>query len=400
MDGKVLKYNYLNGKIEQEAFYKKNKRNGTYKNYDDDGNLIFDCFYKDDVITDYCYELTYNSEGKFIKKSPFDYMAYIQDYIEKNIPFYLEKINGRQDGKIELMDGNGNISVNGEILNGKKVNEWRYYDNKNNLIMSEYFTNGFLNGDRNVYNSVGAKIKQIPYKNGLLHGIVVEWDEVGEVSLNMFYKYGSRIKVRTTFYEEFYSKSVKTSGNLQVKSLDELEEISDDYDIKIEVPYSDNEGYPITELVQILDFKIAENPKGEKRDLKGVKFDTTYHNSFFVTTQISTVLKKKDLQTETKNFDDILFNVETTIDGSYVLDRYRDYKPMKNEFILFYQNSEYDISHQQIEVRIGSKIKKAINNNSFNGYAIVELLDGGIFYKSKFPGSLVFRKMEEEAKKE
>lgn len=404
VEGKLLKY-YEDGTVEREANYSNDKLNGPYKEFDHNGNMTIDCFYKDDKISDYCYELKYDYKGKLSSKTPYDYNVYIEDYIEKNIPYHQININAVPDRKLELKNKNGQINITGALKNGKEDGLWKYYNDKGELQLSENYENGELNGERILYNSKGAEIKKIPYKNGLLHGMIVEWDDAGEASLNMFYKNGKRLEDRKTFYKEFYSQGVTTNGNIQVINLDQLKEsdiIDDEVLVKEEVPKLGEDSIKIETIGETTYKSMDEmNEQEAARKKKLVPMDTTYSKTD-VNAKImilSAVINKQTLETETKDFEDVLFTLEITNDGYYVMERPKSYKPKSNEIALFYEDNEGDFSAQQISASVGSKIKTAMNNNSFKPYKIIGLLDGGIFDAAKFPGMYVYDLIEEAAKK-
>ena len=405
VEGKLLKY-YETGAVERESNYTNDKLNGPYKEFDRDGNLLIDCFYKEDIISDYCYEMTYNENGKLSKKTPYDYSVYIEDYISKNIPNHRLSVSGTPDRKLELKNLKGTITTTGELKNGNQEGQWKYYNDKGELLMSENLEKGQLNGERKLYNSKGAEIKKIPYKNGLLHGMIVEWDDLGEASLNMFYKNGARIMDRQTFYKEFYSKGVTTKGNFQVINLDQLEESNvTDNEVLVKeeelIPKQGEENINI-ETIRETTYKSMDemNKKEAARKKKLIPMDTTYSKTD-ISAKImilSALMNKQTLETETKDFDDVLFTLEITNDGYYVMERPKSYKPKANEIAVFYEDNEGDFSAQQISASVGSKIKTAMNNNSFKPYRIIGLLDGGIFEAAKFPGMYVYDLIEEAAK--
>ncbi|MBK9794528.1 MAG: hypothetical protein IPP60_15875 [Sphingobacteriales bacterium] len=404
VEGKLIKY-YEDGAVEREANYTNDKLNGPYKEFDRSGNMVIDCFYKDDKISDYCYELKYDYKGKLSSKTPYDYTVYIEDYIVKNVPNHRISINATPDRKLELKNKNGNISTTGALKNGQQDGLWKFYNDKGELLLSENYENGELNGERKLYNSKGAEIKKIPYKNGLLHGMIVEWDDAGEASLNMFYKNGKRIEDRKTFYKEFYSKGVTTKGNMQLINLDELKE-SDIIDDKVLVKEpgnpEQNEGDIKIKTIRETTYKNMDemNEQEAVRKKKLIPMDTTYSKTdISAKIMILTgVMNKQTLETETKDFEDVLFTLEITNDGYYVMERPKSYKPKANEIAVFYEDNEGDFSAQQISASVGSKIKTAMNNNSFKPYRIIGLLDGGIFDAAKFPGMYVYDLIEEAAK--
>ena len=403
-EGKVTNY-FRNGKVERTAFYEHDQKNGPYNEFDEDGRVLIDCYYKDGKMTGHCFELSYDDEGKLSNKTPLDYHLYIEDFIEQRIPNHRMTVSGSPDRTLELKNKNGVVTTTGTLKNGEQQGEWKYYNDKGDLLMKEHFENGKLNGDRILYNSKGAEIKKIPYKNGLLHGVVVEWDEQGEASLNMFYKNGERIKDRQTFYKEFYSKGVITKGNMQLINLDELEEKETDDDaVVVKEEYVPREGYADVQVETVREktYKSMDemNKQDAERASRLVPMDTSYAKTD-INAKImilTALLDKQTLETATKNFNQLLFKVEITNDGYFVMERPKSYKPKSNEIAVFYEDNEGDFSEQQISVSIGTDIKKAILNHSFKPYKIISILDGGIFDMGAFPGMYVYDLIETAAK--
>jgi hypothetical protein len=80
----------------------------------------------------------------------------------------------------------------------------------------------------------------------------------------------------------------------------------------------------------------------------------------------------------------MLFKVEITNDGYFVMERPKTYKPKSNEIAVFYEDNEGDFSDQQISVSIGTDIKKAILNHSFKPYKIIRIILSNLIKSSAY----------------
>lgn len=403
---------FENGQTEVYANYKDGLLDGVYKIFDENGNATYDCLFSKGEIDSYCNELTYNSNGDLIEKMPIEYSGYIDQYIANRLPYYrvvtVEKLYFKSElniqpfditadeRKFELRNDDGIVIVSGWTKNNILTGKWEFFNSQGELFLTEHYENGLLNGNRIITNSKGAVIKEIPYKQGKLHGMIVEWNDKGEASLNLFYKNGQRLKDRTEFYQKFYSKGVTTKGNVQIINIDELEEAEESNsdwekdDVVVFGILNDKSEYDA--------FKAFE----ESRSLtQSVAFDTSFAKSKtnFDITILKAHLDKKVLETNTKDFAELLLTLELTADGLHVIERPESYEPKRNELAVFLENNEGDISNKKMSVCLGIDVKNAILNESFDPIVIISLFDGGLFDVKKFPGLYLFKLLEEAANK-
>ena len=109
VNGKVKEY--FEDKLTFEGDYKNDKRNGYGKEYDKDGNLIFE--------GEYLNGQRWNGKGKELLN------------MNKRIEFEGEYLNDKRwNGKIKEYDDKGNL-FEGEYLNGKRNGYGKKYDKYN-----------------------------------------------------------------------------------------------------------------------------------------------------------------------------------------------------------------------------------------------------------------------------
>ena len=170
LDREIIKYN-INGVIIKKITVIDGKKEGKCIEYDSNGNIVFECFYKDDEL-----------DGTFKRYSNNKVI------LEENYK------NGILDGKFTLFSNSGKIIIDGFYKDGKREGEWSYNNLQELLKMKdlEYiFSNEYeylflliqkdialtenntlyefieMNGNFDIFNIKGS------FKNGLKEG---EWE--------------------------------------------------------------------------------------------------------------------------------------------------------------------------------------------------------------------------------
>lgn len=383
-NGKLISY-YKKGGIEYTETYKDGVKDGPYVSYWQDGKTEQEGNYeKDERVGTWKF---YNSNGKLDRVVPSDFPARLMNY-RKAVLKIKDYNNISKDGEFVDTYKNGTKAASGEIVNGMKEGKWEYFDSKGNILLEENYVTGKLDGDQYYYNSNGAKIKEIPWKEGNLHGMVVEWDEKGDQAiLNLFFMNGKELYDRTEFYDKFYSKGVKTKGNVQIINLDELEESPSEMDPEERI-----------EEVRISTDERSQEPyvSSQNKKMEKIKMDTISNQDGVLI--LSKMLTLAQLNSHTKVLDTVLLNIHYTRDGSYILDKYHNYTPKENEILFLYEDNTGDFSGQQINFRIGFKIKKALANKSLSGIEVVDILENGVFDAGSFPGMITYEQLMQELK--
>ena len=148
-DSDIEKYKNIKDLIKFEGEYFNGEKNGKGKEYNIEGNLIYEGVYL-------------NDKRKEIKKKGF---LYFDDDGYYTLMFEGELLNGQKNGKGKEYDQRGNIIFEGEYLNGEKLNSKCkiFYDN-DQLKFEGEFINGNPKGK--FYNSNGIMIFEGEYSKG------------------------------------------------------------------------------------------------------------------------------------------------------------------------------------------------------------------------------------------
>ena len=192
LDKEIIKYN-INGVIIKKITVIDGKKEGKCIEYDSNGNIVFECFYKDDEL-----------DGTFKRYSNNKVI------LEENYK------NGILDGKFTLFSNSGKIIIDGFYKDGKREGEWSYNNLQELLQMKdlEYiFSNEYEylfsliqkdvaltefntlyefieNNNYDVFNIKGS------FKNGLKEG---EWE---------FYTYINDIEGGELFVSKFENEKI------------------------------------------------------------------------------------------------------------------------------------------------------------------------------------------------
>lgn len=156
------KFYNLNGKVKEEANYIKGKLNGSFKEYNDFGDLILIEFYQNGLINGK--QERFNNQK--IKISEASFINGIAEGEEK-IYYDSGKLKIQRSYKQGKLDG----VAKGYFENGKMSSEENYKNGKKNGVSKKYFDSGGVNEEAN-YNDdfIVGQIK-LYYTNGNLKTI-------------------------------------------------------------------------------------------------------------------------------------------------------------------------------------------------------------------------------------
>ena len=231
------KWFYDDGKLQMEGNYTHGLKNGYFKEYDRDGNLISVVKYvngekeekteeltKLDIKTDYWPNgkpkivATYKNgvpEGvrrEYNKKGEVE-----KSYIFKNGRIIAEGIlkdNGKKEGLWKEYYDDGSLKSEGNYKNDWKTGKWKYYYPNGQLEETGEYINGKPEGEWTWYFPSGKLLRKMNYYQGLPDGEITEYDEDGNVVLKGEYIEGKRegkwiYSVGDTKEETFYSEDMK-----------------------------------------------------------------------------------------------------------------------------------------------------------------------------------------------
>lgn len=194
-----------NGKLKTEENYYYGKKDGYFKEYDSNGNLIYiKKFFKDIEIEDAPELASYEVKTDYYKNGKY---KIIQSY-KNGIPDGIRK-EFNQDGSLKksytykngIITGegiideqgfkqgfwkeyfeNGETEAEGEYVNGKKSGNWKFYYKGGKIEQTGNYTkDGKPNGNWKWFYESGNLKKEENFKNGMLNGSYIEKTDTGSI---------------------------------------------------------------------------------------------------------------------------------------------------------------------------------------------------------------------------
>ncbi len=198
-------YFYENGRIRLEGNYRDDKKNGYFKQYDRDGNLIIVEKYLDDLLQENVAELVeldvrtdYYPSGKI--KTVASYKDGIPEGVRREyaedgrIVMAYTFIEGQMTGQGIMNEQgikqghwkeffrDGQLKAEGDYSNGKKVGGWKFFYPDGTLEQEGFYNqDGQLDGQWRWYFPSGTLHREEQYLNDLVDGRSVEYDENGNL---------------------------------------------------------------------------------------------------------------------------------------------------------------------------------------------------------------------------
>ncbi len=196
---------YDNGFIRQEGMYKDDKKNGYFKEYTENGDLISVSKYVSDVKQEEAEEVTkldvqneYYPDGKIKVSATYRYgipegikREYSHDGLIQNSFLYKNGIitgegiireDGSRDGHWKEFYEDKSLKSEGDYKDGKQVGEWKYFYPNGKLEQAgKYSNSGKLLGTWKWYYDTGQLLQEEEYTNGVKDGMHTEYDESQKV---------------------------------------------------------------------------------------------------------------------------------------------------------------------------------------------------------------------------
>jgi antitoxin component YwqK of YwqJK toxin-antitoxin module len=194
-----------NGKIKQEGFYRDDKKDGYFKDYTENGDLVNVFKYvmdekqpdateikKLDVTNNYFSSGKIKSSGTFRDGIPegiyreYDTTGHIVKslfYQNGNITgegIFLE--DGTKDGPWKEFYADHVLKSQGEYNDGKQVGEWKFYYPDGKMEQDGKFSaSGKILGTWKWYYNNGQLLREEEHRNGVKDGLHTEYDENGKI---------------------------------------------------------------------------------------------------------------------------------------------------------------------------------------------------------------------------
>ena len=198
-------YFYDSGPVRTEGTFKNNKKNGYFKEFAENGDLIRVQKYLDDVIQPEAEEIRkldiqneYYPTGKIktvsmfrngvpegMKKEFSQDGQIVKSYLYKNgiiVGEGIEKEDGNRDGLWKDYYTDGKIKAEGNYTNGKQTGEWKFYHPNGQLEQAgKYNKQGRPDGLWKWYYESGQLLREENFRAGLKDGLSLEYDENGNI---------------------------------------------------------------------------------------------------------------------------------------------------------------------------------------------------------------------------
>jgi antitoxin component YwqK of YwqJK toxin-antitoxin module len=166
--GKVNEF-YETGQLKEEVTFKEGKRDGIWKLWDENGNLMAEGIYKDGKDLNTVFKSWYEN-GQLSKQ------ATLKD--------------GKAEGNFKEWYKNGQLKQEGTFKNDKQVGLSKEYYEKGQLKIEKTWKDGELDGLSKEWYENGHLKYEFPYKDGKLDGLRKEWYENGQLRSETDYKNG------------------------------------------------------------------------------------------------------------------------------------------------------------------------------------------------------------------
>ena len=165
--------------VRTEGLYRGNKENGTYEEWDENGQLRRRENYKDGELDGLQEE--WDENGKLLYRANYK--------------------NGEKDGVWEYYYENGQLRKRENYKNGEEdgLREWWYKNGQ--LQRRANCKNGELDGVQEYWYENGQLRRRENYKNGELDGVQEEWYENGQLNYRVNYKDGKWNGVQEYWYD-------------------------------------------------------------------------------------------------------------------------------------------------------------------------------------------------------
>ncbi len=230
---------HIDGSLsETEEYDESGKMNGTYKDFDQEGNLLTQMEYKRGEI--YSYQ-QFDRNGKLLREETrkggkFEFEGFYNDGVQRLIGMYDAEGEGQKIGEWKYFDRNGmlssveNFDENGKngvaksyASNGQKTYEATYLDNELNGEIRWYYDFGKLKregqvndglycGEFRSYFGDGTMSAKNYYIDGYYHGKQYYYTVDGELERIDTYANGKKMNVELHFEGNAYHQTRLDSG--------------------------------------------------------------------------------------------------------------------------------------------------------------------------------------------
>ena len=180
---------YPNGKVKREASFRDGKREGVWREFDEDGKVLNSQTYEKGVLVG---QGIVDTDGKRRGQ----YKEFYPDSTLRAEGLFVE---GQRSGEWKFYYNNGQIQEIGSYNEGQPDGTWIwYYDNGQKQIEEQFF-NGTSNGSYKEYDSRGNVIVTGTYFDGMKNG---KWSEqIGDMRTQGEYRNDKQVGEWVAYYD-------------------------------------------------------------------------------------------------------------------------------------------------------------------------------------------------------
>ena len=180
---------YPNGKVKREASFRDGKKEGVWREFDENGNVINSQTYKKDVLVG---QGIIDTDGK--RRGLFK-----EFYPDNSLRAEGVFVDGQRSGEWKFYYQDGKVQEIGNYTEGQPDGPWTwYYDNGQKQIEEQFFK-GQVNGPYVEYDSKGNTIVTGTYFDGMKNG---KWTEqIGDMRTQGEYRNDKQVGEWVSYYD-------------------------------------------------------------------------------------------------------------------------------------------------------------------------------------------------------
>lgn len=180
---------YPSGKVRREASFRDGKREGVWREFDEDGNVINSQTYKKGTLVS---NGVVGTDGK--RRG--EYKEFYSDSTLRAEGLF---IDGLRSGEWKFFYHNGKVQEVGSYKEGQPDGPWMWYYDNGQKQIEEQFYKGQPNGPYKEYDSKGNVIVSGTYFDGMKNG---KWTEqIGDMCTTGEYRNDKQVGEWTSYYD-------------------------------------------------------------------------------------------------------------------------------------------------------------------------------------------------------
>lgn len=181
---------YPSGRVRREASFRDGRREGVWREFDEDGNVINSQTYKNGALIG---SGIVDTDGK--RRG--EYKEFYPDSTLRAEGIY---INGERSGEWRFYYSNGQLQEVGTYKEGQPDGAWTWYYDNGQVQIEEQFYKGQPNGPYKEYDSRGNVIVTGTYFDGMKNG---KWlEQIGDMRTQGEYRNDKQVGEWVSYYDD------------------------------------------------------------------------------------------------------------------------------------------------------------------------------------------------------